>query len=103
MFEFLCCNCNRYEKYSQKKGWKFDVVDIMESDLKGYKVCLLSCIQSLVIFGNFENLHSCSCWIVTCVLFFDRKLVEQFQALVSMGNSNTKVAFIECRYFENIA
>lgn len=39
MFEFLCCNCNRYEKYSQKKGWKFDIVDIMESDLKGYKVC----------------------------------------------------------------
>eukprot|EP00268_Persea_americana_P050701 TRINITY_DN5533_c0_g1_i1.p1 TRINITY_DN5533_c0_g1~~TRINITY_DN5533_c0_g1_i1.p1 ORF type:complete len:244 (-),score=58.33 TRINITY_DN5533_c0_g1_i1:22-753(-) len=26
-----------YEKHSQKKGWKFDIVDIMESDLKGYK------------------------------------------------------------------
>ncbi|OMO64111.1 Peptide chain release factor class I/class II [Corchorus capsularis] len=26
-----------YEKYSQKKGWKFEVVDITESDLKGYK------------------------------------------------------------------
>ncbi|XP_020086673.1 uncharacterized protein LOC109709035 isoform X2 [Ananas comosus] len=26
-----------YEKYSQKNGWKFDVVQIMESDLKGYK------------------------------------------------------------------
>ncbi|XP_065041972.1 peptide chain release factor 1, mitochondrial-like isoform X2 [Musa acuminata AAA Group] len=26
-----------YEKYSQKRGWKFDVIDIMESDLKGYK------------------------------------------------------------------
>ncbi|XP_022757729.1 uncharacterized protein LOC111304943 isoform X2 [Durio zibethinus] len=26
-----------YERYSQKKGWKFDVVDIAESDLKGYK------------------------------------------------------------------
>ncbi|KAK1280601.1 hypothetical protein QJS04_geneDACA004675 [Acorus gramineus] len=26
-----------YEKYSQKKGWKFEVVDIMESDLRGYK------------------------------------------------------------------
>ncbi|ONK63059.1 uncharacterized protein A4U43_C07F10990 [Asparagus officinalis] len=26
-----------YEKYSQKKGWKFDVIDIAESDLKGYK------------------------------------------------------------------
>ncbi|GMY17150.1 peptide chain release factor 1 [Fagus crenata] len=26
-----------YERYSQKKGWKFEVVDITESDLKGYK------------------------------------------------------------------
>ncbi|XP_072958863.1 peptide chain release factor 1, mitochondrial isoform X1 [Typha angustifolia] len=26
-----------YEKYSQKNGWKFDVVQVTESDLKGYK------------------------------------------------------------------
>ncbi|XP_057979050.1 peptide chain release factor 1, mitochondrial isoform X2 [Malania oleifera] len=26
-----------YERYSQKKGWKFEVVDITESDLRGYK------------------------------------------------------------------
>ncbi|CAN6462859.1 unnamed protein product [Victoria cruziana] len=26
-----------YERYSLKKGWKFEVVDIMESDLKGCK------------------------------------------------------------------
>ncbi|KAG9459951.1 hypothetical protein H6P81_004459 [Aristolochia fimbriata] len=26
-----------YEKYSLRNGWKFDVVDITESDLKGYK------------------------------------------------------------------
>ncbi|KAK9281477.1 hypothetical protein L1049_004380 [Liquidambar formosana] len=26
-----------YERYSQKKGWKFEVVDIAGSDLKGYK------------------------------------------------------------------
>ncbi|GMI66699.1 hypothetical protein like AT2G47020 [Hibiscus trionum] len=26
-----------YERYSQKKGWRFEVVDIAESDLKGYK------------------------------------------------------------------
>ncbi|CAA7398561.1 unnamed protein product [Spirodela intermedia] len=26
-----------YEKFSQKKGWQFDVVEIMVSDLKGYK------------------------------------------------------------------
>ncbi|KAJ0105437.1 hypothetical protein Patl1_19381 [Pistacia atlantica] len=27
----------RYERYSQKKGWKFDVIDVTESDLRGYK------------------------------------------------------------------
>uniref|UniRef100_A0ACD5ZMP8 Uncharacterized protein n=1 Tax=Avena sativa TaxID=4498 RepID=A0ACD5ZMP8_AVESA len=26
-----------YEKYSQKNGWKFDAIDIMESAVKGYK------------------------------------------------------------------
>ncbi|KAE8697984.1 RAD-like 6 [Hibiscus syriacus] len=26
-----------YERYSHKKGWRFEVVDIAESDLKGYK------------------------------------------------------------------
>nr|CAB3460127.1 unnamed protein product [Digitaria exilis] len=26
-----------YEKYAQKNGWKFDVIDIMESAVKGYK------------------------------------------------------------------
>ncbi|KAF3337694.1 hypothetical protein FCM35_KLT18281 [Carex littledalei] len=26
-----------YEKYSHKNGWKFDVIQVMESDLKGYK------------------------------------------------------------------
>ncbi|GER50219.1 peptide chain release factor 1 [Striga asiatica] len=26
-----------YEKYSQKKGWKFDILDVAESDLRGYK------------------------------------------------------------------
>ncbi|KAL1363289.1 hypothetical protein AAHE18_03G139600 [Arachis hypogaea] len=26
-----------YEKYAHKNGWKFEVVDIAQSDLKGYK------------------------------------------------------------------
>ncbi|KAG8390513.1 hypothetical protein BUALT_Bualt01G0091200 [Buddleja alternifolia] len=26
-----------YEKYSLKKGWKFEILDVAESDLKGYK------------------------------------------------------------------
>lgn len=34
-------NDDRYERYSQKKGWKFDIVDITESDMKGYKVCIV--------------------------------------------------------------
>ncbi|KAM3216653.1 peptide chain release factor 1, mitochondrial isoform X1 [Capsicum annuum] len=29
-----------YEKYSVKKGWKYEVLEVAESDLKGYKVCL---------------------------------------------------------------
>ena len=33
-----CLSHDRYERYSQKRGWKFEVVDITESDLKGYKV-----------------------------------------------------------------
>lgn len=28
----------RYDKYSQMKGWKFEVLNVAESDLKGYKV-----------------------------------------------------------------
>ncbi|PPD88668.1 hypothetical protein GOBAR_DD14410 [Gossypium barbadense] len=40
-----------YERYSQKKGWKFEVVDIAESDLKGYK--LISC-------PHHRTLTSCS-------------------------------------------
>ncbi|CAN6217560.1 unnamed protein product [Urochloa humidicola] len=27
-----------YEKYAQKNGWKLDVIDTMESAVKGYKV-----------------------------------------------------------------
>lgn len=38
---------NRYEKYAHKNGWRFEVVDVAQSDLKGYKVhvhsSLLSC------------------------------------------------------------
>jgi hypothetical protein len=37
----------RYEKYAQKNGWKFDVIDIMESAVKGYKV------QPLLVFPSF--------------------------------------------------
>ncbi|RYR68326.1 hypothetical protein Ahy_A03g014829 isoform A [Arachis hypogaea] len=38
---FFVCNGHlqnvRYEKYAHKNGWKFEVVDIAQSDLKGYK------------------------------------------------------------------
>uniref|UniRef100_A0A804RGC4 Peptide chain release factor domain-containing protein n=3 Tax=Zea mays TaxID=4577 RepID=A0A804RGC4_MAIZE len=36
-----------YEKYAQKNGWKFDVIDIMESAVEGYKV------QPLLVFPSF--------------------------------------------------
>ncbi|KAG0463123.1 hypothetical protein HPP92_021599 [Vanilla planifolia] len=26
-----------YEKYTQRKGWKFEIIEVMESDLKGYR------------------------------------------------------------------
>lgn len=35
-----CLTLDRYERYSQKKGWKFEVVYITETDLRGFKVCL---------------------------------------------------------------
>ena len=34
-----------YERYSLKKSWKFEVVEIAESDLKGYKVCIVCFIE----------------------------------------------------------
>lgn len=36
LYKFLCFV--RYDKYAQKSGWKFEVLDVAESDLKGYKV-----------------------------------------------------------------
>ncbi|PKA48165.1 hypothetical protein AXF42_Ash020510 [Apostasia shenzhenica] len=36
-FSSQSCSLRLYERYSQKMGWKFDIVEIMESDLKGYK------------------------------------------------------------------
>lgn len=45
---------DRYEKYAHKKGWKFEVVDVAQSDLKGYKVH--------ISFSNF--LLYCVWWVV---------------------------------------
>ncbi|KAF5733432.1 peptide chain release factor 1-like mitochondrial [Tripterygium wilfordii] len=42
-----------YEKYSQKKGWKFEVVDITESDLKGYKEASAS-ISGVGVYGKLK-------------------------------------------------
>ncbi|CAD6341751.1 unnamed protein product [Miscanthus lutarioriparius] len=38
-----------YEKYAQKNGWKFDVIDIMESAVKGYKVDVQLRNEDLII------------------------------------------------------
>ncbi|XP_050238800.1 peptide chain release factor 1, mitochondrial [Mercurialis annua] len=42
-----------YERYSQKKGWKFEVVDITASDLKGYKEASAA-ISGNVVFGKLK-------------------------------------------------
>jgi len=39
-----------YEKYAQKNGWKFDVIDIMESAVKGYKL-----VELYQVLGRLAN------------------------------------------------
>ncbi|KAH9625811.1 hypothetical protein KSS87_020465 [Heliosperma pusillum] len=41
-------DCNRYERYSQKKGWKFEIVEINQSDLRGFKVKLRDMVYTLI-------------------------------------------------------
>jgi len=41
----------RYEKYTLKKGWKFEVVDIAQSDVKGYKVHF----SYIIVFNKYEE------------------------------------------------
>ncbi|KAJ8899025.1 hypothetical protein K2173_008848 [Erythroxylum novogranatense] len=42
-----------YERYSQKKGWKFEVVEITESDLRGYKEASAA-ISGVGVFGKLK-------------------------------------------------
>ncbi|XP_010523882.1 PREDICTED: uncharacterized protein LOC104802120 isoform X4 [Tarenaya hassleriana] len=42
-----------YERYSQKKGWKFEVVDITESDLRGYKEASAA-VSGAGVYGKFK-------------------------------------------------
>ncbi|KAK3404273.1 hypothetical protein EUGRSUZ_K00577 [Eucalyptus grandis] len=42
-----------YERYSQKKGWKFEVVDITESDLRGYKEASAA-ISGIGVYGKLK-------------------------------------------------
>ncbi|XP_059659272.1 peptide chain release factor 1, mitochondrial isoform X5 [Cornus florida] len=42
-----------YDRYSVKKGWKFEVVDVAESDLKGYKEATAS-ISGADVFGKLK-------------------------------------------------
>ncbi|KAL0418941.1 UNVERIFIED_CONTAM: Peptide chain release factor 1 [Sesamum radiatum] len=42
-----------YEKYSQKKGWKFEILDVAESDLKGYKEASAA-ISGADVFGKLK-------------------------------------------------
>ncbi|KAL5579950.1 hypothetical protein UlMin_012392 [Ulmus minor] len=43
-----------YEKYSQKRGWKFEVVDVTESDLKGYKGEASVAISGAIVYGKLK-------------------------------------------------
>lgn len=42
-----------YEKYSQNKGWKFEVLGVAESDLKGYKEASAS-ISGADVYGKLK-------------------------------------------------
>ncbi|KAF2325019.1 hypothetical protein GH714_022295 [Hevea brasiliensis] len=43
----------KYERYSQMNGWKYEVVDITESDLKGYKEASAA-ISGAGVFGKLK-------------------------------------------------
>ncbi|KAK6164558.1 hypothetical protein DH2020_001422 [Rehmannia glutinosa] len=43
----------KHKKYSQKKGWKFDVLDVAESDLKGYKEACAA-ISGADVYGKLK-------------------------------------------------
>ncbi|XP_028804500.1 uncharacterized protein LOC114759490 [Neltuma alba] len=42
-----------YEKYAHKKGWRFEVVDVAQSDLKGYKEASAA-IAGAGVFGKLK-------------------------------------------------
>ncbi|KAH9787003.1 PCRF domain-containing protein [Citrus sinensis] len=42
-----------YERYSQKKGWKFEVVGVTESDLRGYKEASAA-ISGVGVYGKLK-------------------------------------------------
>lgn len=42
-----------YEKYAHNKGWKFDVVDIAQSDMKGFKEATAA-ILGVGVFGKLK-------------------------------------------------
>lgn len=76
--------CYRYEKYAQKNGWKFDVIDIMESAVKGYKV------QHLLVFPNFCLNISYMHMIFHCC--------QDTVTILRFGNSETLNSYISCCY-----
>jgi peptide chain release factor 1 len=50
----------RYERFSHNKGWTFEVVNIAESDLKGYKVQYLNYIlidTKVILRANEYRIH----------------------------------------------
>lgn len=80
---------DRYERYSQKKGWKFDIVDITESDMKGYKVCIVFISIPLLL---------CFSAAAKILHVIDRKQVLLFVEPVSTESLSSRVEFTGFRY-----
>lgn len=46
----------RYTRFSAQQGWRFEVLEIAESEMGGYKVCLLS-RQGLATAAALSSMH----------------------------------------------
>lgn len=76
----------RYEKYSVKKGWKYEVLEIAESDLKGYKVCLPCFIHHLKCYLEYFY----HCWFKIAINIVGSKGACKLQIMVLMPPSKWK-------------
>ncbi|EOA27205.1 hypothetical protein CARUB_v10023316mg [Capsella rubella] len=78
-----------YERYSQKKGWKFEIVDITESDMKGYKVRYFYVLLPVIISISLQLCYSAAKMLNVIA----RKPVLQYVELVFTENLSSRVVF----------